>query len=118
MTVAIILNISLTKGGRDDSWTSLYYPGEAALGLLMLYEKDPSLIWLQAAADSIAYLARMREGKKLVEADHWALLATAKLLPLYDRCRPPLPKKAIERHAAQICESILKGKPDDYMINW
>jgi hypothetical protein len=102
------------KGGRDDSWTSLYYPGEAALGLLMLYEKDASLIWLQAAADSIAYLARMREGKKLVEADHWALLATAKLLPLYDRCRPPLPKQAIERHAVQICESILKGKPDKY----
>ena len=102
------------KGGRDDSWTSLYYPGEAALGLLMLYEKDPSLTWLQAAADSIAYLARKREGKKLVEADHWALLATAKLLPLYDRCRQPLPKQAIERHAVQICESILKSKPENY----
>ena len=102
------------KGGRDDSWTSLYYPGEAALGLLMLYEKDPSLIWLQAAANSMAYLARKREGKKLVEADHWALLATAKLLPLYDRCRQPLPKKAIERHAVQICESILKSMPFKY----
>jgi hypothetical protein len=102
------------KGGRDDSWTSLYYPGEAALGLLMLYEKDPSLTWLQAAANSIAYLVRKRKGKKLVEADHWALLATAKLLPLYDRCRQPLPKQAIERHAVQICENILKGKPDNY----
>jgi hypothetical protein len=38
------------KGGKDDSWISLYYPGEAALGLLMLYEKDPSVAWLQAAA--------------------------------------------------------------------
>ena len=102
------------KGGKDDSWTSLYYPGEAALGLLMLYEKDPSLTWLQAAANSIAYLARKREGKNLVEADHWALLATAKLLPLYDRCRPPLPKAAIERHAVQICESILKSLPVKY----
>jgi hypothetical protein len=102
------------KGGRDDSWTSLYYPGEAALGLLMLYEKDPSLTWLQAAANGIAYLVRNRKGKKRVEADHWALLATAKLLPLYDRCRQPLPKQAIERHAVQICESILKSKPDNY----
>ena len=102
------------KGGRDDSWTSLYYPGEAALGLLMLYEKDPSIKWLQAAADSIHYLVRKREGKELVEADHWALLATAKLLPLYDRCRPPLSQKAIEQHAAQICQSILKGKPGHY----
>ena len=31
-----------SEGGRQDSWTSLYYPGEAALGLLMLYEQDPS----------------------------------------------------------------------------
>ena len=102
------------KGGRNDSWTSLYYPGEAALGLLMLYEKDPSIKWLQAAADSIHYLVRKREGRELVEADHWALLATAKLLPLYDRCRPPLSRKAIEQHAAQICESILISKPGNY----
>ena len=99
------------KGGRDDSWTSLYYPGEAALGLLMLYELDPSLTWLQAAAESIAYLARMRTGRKLVEIDHWALLATAKLMPLYDRCQQTLPKAAFERHAVQICESILKSIP-------
>ena len=52
------------KGGRDDSWTSLYYPGEAALGLVMLYERDPSIKWLQAAADSIAYLAKKRSGAK------------------------------------------------------
>jgi hypothetical protein len=104
------------KGGRDDSWTSLYYPGEAALGLLMLYEKDPSSIWLQAAANSIAYLARKREGKKSVEADHWALLATAKLLPLCDHIPQSLSKPTIERHAAQICKSILNGKPDNYDI--
>lgn len=95
------------KGGRDDSWTSLYYPGEAALGLLMLYEKDPALRWLQAAADAIASLARLRAGKRQVEADHWALLATAKLLPLYDRCQQPLPESEILTHAIRICESIL-----------
>jgi hypothetical protein len=94
-------------GGKNDKWTSLYYPGEAALGLLMLHEKDPDPQWLQAAANAIAYLARLREGKSRVEADHWALLATAKLLPLYDRCRQPLPKRAIVNHAIQISESIL-----------
>jgi hypothetical protein len=65
-----------------------------------------------SGSDSIAYLARKRAGKTWVEADQWALLATAKLLPLYDRCRQPLPQKEIERHAIQICESILKSKPD------
>jgi len=94
-------------GGKNDQWTSLYYPGEAALGLLMLYQIDPDPQWLQAAANTIAYLARLREGKSRVEADHWALLATAKLLPLYERCRQPLPRDAIVGHAVQICESIL-----------
>lgn len=98
------------QGGKDDSWTSLYYPGEAALGLLMLYERDPSPRWLQAAAEAIAYLARIRSGRPFVEADHWALLATADLLPLYDRCRQPLPREAILHHAAQICNGILVSK--------
>jgi hypothetical protein len=102
------------KGGRDDSWTSLYYPGEAALGLLMLDEKDPSLPWLQAAANAIAYLAKKREGQKEVEADHWALLATARLLPLYDRCRKPVPERTLIRHAVQICESMLNSRPGNY----
>ncbi len=77
------------KGGRDDSWTSLYYPGEAALGLLMLYEKDPSPEWLQGAADAMSYLSRIRYNKIIVEADHWALIATAKLLKQYDHSRQP-----------------------------
>jgi len=97
--------------GRTDKWVSLYYPGEAALGLLMLYEKDPSPVWLQAAAEAIAYLARSRAGRPDVEADHWALLATARLLPVYDRCRRPLPREAIVQHATQICTSILAKKP-------
>ena len=104
-----------SRGGKNDSWVSLYYPGEAALGLLMLYEKDRSLKWLQAASESIAYLAQTRKGKKEVEADHWALLATAKLLPYYHLCQQPLPKKDIEHHAVQIIESILNSRPKSYM---
>jgi hypothetical protein len=95
-------------GGKNDEWTSLYYPGEAALGLIMLYELDPDPKWLQAAADAIAYLARLRKEKSQVAADHWALLATARLLPLYDRSRQALPKAAIVDHAVQISESILE----------
>jgi hypothetical protein len=97
-----------SEEGRSDRWTSLYYPGEAALGLLMLNERDPSAAWLNAAADAIANLARIRAGKTEVEADHWALLATAKLLPIYDLSHRPLPRKAIMDHAIQICTSILK----------
>jgi hypothetical protein len=68
-----------SQGGRDESWVSLYYPGEAALGLIMLYELDSDHRWLIAAMDGLRYLARVREGHQDVPADHWALLATARL---------------------------------------
>ncbi len=99
------------KGGRDDSWTSLYYPGEAALGLMMLYEKAPSPEWLQGAADAMAYLSRLRYNKIIVEADHWALIATAKLLKHYDRSNRPVPKETIVQHGVKICRSMLTGVP-------
>ena len=86
-----------SQNGRTDKWTSLYYPGEAALGLVMLYEKDPDAKWLEAAAKAIGYLAKQRAGRRRVEADHWALIATSKLLPLYDRIAPPVPRALIER---------------------
>jgi len=97
--------------GRDDSWTSLYYPGEAALGLLMLDEHDPSPEWLEAAARAIAYLARMRRDRVRVEADHWALLATAKLLEAAEGRSAAVDREAALRHAAQVCEAILEAKP-------
>jgi len=97
--------------GRDDSWTSLYYPGEAALGLLMLHEHDPSPKWQQAAAGAIAYLARMRRARREVEADHWALLATATLLDLDDKHQIGIDREAAVAHAVQVCRSILDARP-------
>ena len=94
-------------GGRDDSWTSLYYPGEAALGLLMLHELDRAELWLSTAVKALAYLAREREGKTDVPADHWALLATAKLLSLERAEMTPDLRRRLVGHAEQICEAIL-----------
>lgn len=71
-----------SMGGVNDNWQSLYYPGEAILGLLMLYEKDPSDVWIDSAAKALAYLARSRKNKTDVPADHWTLLATEKMLSL------------------------------------
>jgi len=69
-----------SEGGLQDRWKSIYYPGEAALGLLMLYEKDPSEIWADSAYKTLEYLAKSGQSKDTVEADHWALLATGKML--------------------------------------
>jgi hypothetical protein len=67
------------EGQHDPTWASLYYPGEAALGLVLLYEQDGNLRWLQAAMDALLALARTREGRATPPPDHWALLATAQL---------------------------------------
>ncbi|MHC5023609.1 MAG: CapA family protein [Planctomycetota bacterium] len=97
-----------TRGGRQDRWTSLYYPGEAALGLVMLHELDGHPAWLQCAADAISYLARLREGRVVVPADHWALLATARLLPRLQPRGSTVSREAILGHAVQVCESIMR----------
>lgn len=111
-----------TRGVRDDSFVSLYYPGEAALGLMMLYEVDPDPRWLNAAVDAMNYLARSRQGRSQVEADHWALIATERLLrsgAFDDSSREGLAEGEHDRfsrerllaHARQVCESILAGQP-------
>ena len=68
--------------GKDDRWTSLYYPGEAALGLVMLYEYDPQPQWINHAVNVLTYLANLRKNDKKVPPDHWALLATVKILEI------------------------------------
>ena len=97
----------VTASGRSDKWTSLYYPGEAALGLLMLHEADPRHEWLNGAAKAIAYLANSRQGSQEVPIDHWALIATARLLPLYAKHTIPVPRKRVIAHAVQIVNTIL-----------
>ena len=99
-----------SMGGRWDKWQSLYYPGEAALGLLMLYEKDSSDIWVEAAAKALAYLADSRKNSAEVPADHWALLATEKLLTLVSCDKLPVSWDLLINHAIQICDTILAGQ--------
>lgn len=93
---------------RRDAWVSLYYPGEAALGLALLYERDPDSTWLDASYHAMRYLARERAGASEVPADHWALLATARLLPLVK----PGERTILIDHAVQVCESILRFQVD------
>lgn len=67
------------SGQHDPDWVSLYYPGEAALGLVLLHEHDPQGGWLVPAVDALRHLARLREGVETPPPDHWALVATARL---------------------------------------
>ncbi|MCO6457709.1 MAG: hypothetical protein J5I93_20590 [Pirellulaceae bacterium] len=94
--------------GPDDTWVSLYYPGEACLGLLMLYELDPRDEWLRAAADGLGYLARPAAWDQPALPDHWMLLAMARLLPLLDRCQPGTRSRAeLLAHARRTCLAMV-----------
>ncbi len=100
-----------SQGGRSDAWTSLYYPGEAALGLLELYELDPQRPWREAAERALKYLARRRRDRITVEPDHWALLATARLFDIADREGWEIDRPALTFHAAQICKQMVDDLP-------
>lgn len=104
-----------SDGGLWDQWESLYYPGEAALGLMMLYELDPSDKWLNSAIKAIEYLALKRKGNSVFPADHWALLATEKILSI--KKIDPVTKDLLIDHAIYICDSILDEQIHNNEIN-
>jgi len=97
------------ESGPVQDWDVLYYPGEAALGLVALYEADHSRDWLVAAGKALSFLAKSRAGHSTVPADHWALMATAKLLPYCDQIScPGSSREELVNHAIQICNSIVR----------
>jgi hypothetical protein len=96
--------------GPEEELESLYYPGEAALGLIDLYETDRSPVWLNAAARALSYLARSRAGLTDVPPDHWAMIATAKLLPYYAQSGSPASRDELIQHAVQVCNALMKGQ--------
>src|SRR6202167_218013 len=100
----------LAEGGPVPNWTVLYYSGATALGFIALYEADHSREWLVAAGNALSYLAKSRAGPATVPADHWALIATAKLLPYCEDGGCSASREELVRHAVQVCESILRDQ--------
>ncbi len=98
------------KGGRRTKPRSRYYPGEAALGLILLYQADPDPVWLEAGTRALLYLAQQDADRKNVAADHWALLATEQLFALPEEALSPADREQLLAHAIQIVESILQDQ--------
>jgi hypothetical protein len=96
------------ESGPVDNYQELYYPGEAALGLISLYELDHRDEWLIAAGKALSYLAQSRAGSQDVPPDDWALIATAKLLPYCQQTKCAASQQEMIRHAVQICEVLLR----------
>lgn len=100
-----ISKISLTRG-RPDTWESLYYPGEVALGMVMLWGVDRDTEWFAVAREIMLGLADRRADMIDPPHDHWALIATERLLrtgriSAQERSR-------LNGHAEQIVESIMR----------
>lgn len=99
--------------GPSSEFESLYYPGEAILGLTMLYEADHDPKWLETAAKGIAHLVEARKGmaKNKLPADHWLLIAMDRLYPAFgDLKSPPLTRDAMVDHALEIANVIVDGQ--------
>ena len=95
---------------------SPFFPGEAVLGFITLYEADHSPDWLMAATRALSYLARQRAGVSRAPVDHWALIATSRLLPYCDRGPCSAFREELITAGVQNCTSILKeqiNRPSD-----
>ena len=99
------------RGGKYRKWNSLYYPGEAILGLMYLNRVHPDQKWVASAIHGMSYLAEGRKGQVEVEPDHWALIATNQLVNYIDNNEKYASfKQPFIDHAVQICEFILNTR--------
>lgn len=95
----------------EPTFKVLYYPGEAALGLAMLYEKDHDQRWLLAAANALAFLAKSRQGSKDIPPDHWAMIATQQVLAHFDELsHSPITRDELLDHARAVCRSLMQNQ--------
>ena len=106
--------VSRVIAGKDDDeeFDSLYYPGEAMLGLLRLYARDGDARWLAAVTLGMRHLARSRRAAGSYPPDHWALLASAALWKLRTRwegqdCGSGLTVADLCGHAAEVSAAML-----------
>lgn len=70
----------LEKDEINKDAEAVYYAGEAAAGLMYLYEINPDTKWFEAAKKIITYLAEIAKNEEFnVNFDNWAALAIEKM---------------------------------------
>jgi hypothetical protein len=96
--------------GRSDARQSDYYPGEAALGLLLLSARDPTPQWLHTAAKALAGITQRGAARDSTFPDQWFLLAAERMMRLPPDDALPLSRAAVLTHARQICQDMLRDQ--------
>src|SRR5262249_6995315 len=88
------------KGNEPEGSVSLYYPGEAILGLMRLYRVDNDKRWLEAAQRGADFLIESQQKMKSLPPDAWLIQALEALYNLSQNRR-------YFDHAMAIAESII-----------
>jgi hypothetical protein len=91
------------RGDEPKGSVSLYYPGEALLGLIGLYELTGEARLLEAAQQGAAAVIRSQRARKSPPPDAWLMQA----LEALDRQSP---QPDFVAHALAIAESMLAGQ--------
>jgi len=93
----------------DFNFQSLFYPGEAILALLNLYQYDKNERWLEAALLSLKYICEQRKDQALEElpADHWILIATHELFEKVPITYYEADRSLFLEHGKRIVEKII-----------
>jgi hypothetical protein len=88
---------------------SPFYSGEAALGLIALYEADHSRELLTAAGKALSYIARNHPEISEGQPDQWALIAIARLFHYCDgeTCPGGASRTELSQYSIQICNWIV-----------
>jgi hypothetical protein len=97
------------KAGKRGAYNkSLYYPGEMAMGWIAMHQLAPAEDALAAAEKALLFLSKTRWRQGFAPADHWALLATARLFQVADTEKIEIPREALINHTLQVCHAILE----------
>jgi hypothetical protein len=103
-------NADIAKDGEKLKKEPVYYPGEAALGLLRLYAIDPQQAYLDAAKKAADWIIQVRDApvsEDNQEHDHWMSYALNELYRLTKN-------EAYVEHAYKIARAIeLKERGPD-----
>lgn len=88
---------------------AVFYPGEAAAGLMYLYEVDPQQKWLDAAKKAVLYLAKTRKALESdIPFDHWSVLTIEKLFQ--QNLVTPEEKVTLRNYAEQMAIPTLSSQ--------
>ncbi len=93
---------------------NLYYPGEAVLGLLALYELDPSPVWLESAIKAMIFLSGENNLQKDSRSDHWTIMATAVLLNNHGDKISTAEREQLIKASIKIARSLLPLEIDHW----